>query len=171
MSNGATLAFASGVQYTAAESLTLAGDGAAGWNGAVDLEGDGAALFAGPITLSDDATLGCSSANGTLTLSGNIAGTNSVQKNGAGLLVLGGSNSFVGLTINAGAVLASNSAALGAAAGTVLVHNTGQLKLSSSITNNNPIQLEGATSGHGSLAECGRNQPAERTRWFAGRRF
>jgi autotransporter-associated beta strand protein len=147
VSNGATLAFASGLQYTSAEPLALGGAGAAGWNGAVDLEGNGAAWFGGPITLFDDVTLGGGSTNGILTLSGNIAGTNSVQKNGAGLLVLGGSNSFVGLTINAGAVLASNTAALGAAAGTVFVHNTGQLRLGGGLTNNNPIQLEGATTG------------------------
>lgn len=147
VTNGGTLALASGVNYTAAEPLTLAGVGDSEWTGAVDMEGSGAASFAGPITLSDDATLGCGSTNGTLTLSGKISGTNSVQKNGAGLLVLGGSNSFVGLTINAGAVLASNSAALGAAAGTVLVRNTGQLRLNNSITNSNPIQLEGAPAG------------------------
>ena len=155
VSNGATLAFASGVQYTAAESLALGGDGDAGWTGAVDLEGNGAALFGGPITLFDDATLGCGSTNGTLTLSGNISGANSVQKNGAGLLVLGGSNSFVGLTINTGAVLATNSAALGSAAGTVLVQNTAQLRLSSGITNNNPIQLQGATAGIVHLVNAG----------------
>jgi autotransporter-associated beta strand protein len=113
----------------------------------VDLDGNGTALFGGPITLLDDVTLGCGSANGTLTLSGNIAGTNPVQKNGAGLLVFSGSNSFVGLTINAGTVQASHSAALGVAAGTVLIHNTGQLKLSNGMANNNPIQLEGATAG------------------------
>ena len=155
VSNGATLAFASGVQYLATEPLTLAGAGDAGWTGAVDLEGNGAASFGGPITLADDATLGCGSATGTLTLSGNISGTNSLQKGGAGLLVLGGSNSFVGLTINAGAVLASNSAALGNFSGTVLIQNTGQLKLSNSITNNNPIQLEGATAGTVHLLNAG----------------
>ncbi len=147
VSSGGTLAFASGVQYTTAESLTVGGDGDAGWTGAVDLEGNGAALFGGPITLSDDVTLGCGSTNGTLTLSGNISGTSSVQKSGAGLLVLGGSNSFAGLTLNTGAVLATNSAALGAAAGTVLIQNVAQLRLSNNITNNNPIQLAGAPAG------------------------
>jgi autotransporter-associated beta strand protein len=159
VSNGATVAFASGVQYTTAEPLTLAGDGASGWIGAVDLEGNGAALFAGPITLSDDATFGCSDTNGTLTLSGNISGTNSVQKNGAGLIVLGGSNSFAGLTINTGAVLASNSAALGTASGITLIQSAGQLRLNNSITNNNPIQLAGATVGKIHLSNtCGTNQ-------------
>lgn len=147
VSNSGTLVFSSGLQYTAAEPLALAGDGADGWSGAVDLEGSGAALFAGPITLSDDATLGCSDTNGTLTLSGNISGSNSIQKGGSGLLVLGGSNSFVGLAINTGAVLASGSAALGTAAGTTLIQNAGQLRLDDSITNNNPIQLAGATAG------------------------
>ena len=155
VSNGATLVFASGVQYAAAESLTLAGNGDAGWSGAVDVEGSGAASFAGPITLADDATFGCSDTNGTLTFSGNISGTNSIQKNGAGLLVLGGSNSFVGLTINTGAVLASNSAALGTASGTTLIQNTGQLKLINSITNNHPILLAGATAGKIHLSNTG----------------
>lgn len=155
VTNGGTLAFASGVQYTAAEPLTLAGTGADGWSGAVDLEGNGAASFSGPITLSDDTTLGCSSATGTLTLSGKFSGTNAVQKSGDGLLVLGGSNSFVGLTINAGALLASNSAALGATAGTVFVHNTGQLRLGNGVTNSNPIQFEGATAGTVHLLNTG----------------
>lgn len=155
VSNGATLVFASGVKYTAAESLTLAGNGDVGWSGAVDVEGSGAALFAGQITLADDATLGCSDTNGTLTFSGNISGTNSIQKNGAGLLVLGGSNSFAGLTINMGAVLASNSAALGTASGTTLIQNTAQLNLINSITNNNPIQLAGATAGKIHLSNSG----------------
>lgn len=155
VSNDATLAFPSGVQYNAVESLTLAGNGDVGWSGAVDVEGSGAALFAGPITLADDATLGCSDTNGTLTFSGNISGTNSIQKNGAGLLVLGGSNSFAGLTINMGAVLASNSAALGTASGTTLIQNAAQLKLINSITNNNPIQLAGATAGKIHLSNSG----------------
>jgi autotransporter-associated beta strand protein len=155
VSNGATLAFASGLQYTAAEPLELAGNGASGWTGAVDVEGDGAALFGGPITLLNDVTLGGGSTNGILTLSGNIAGTNSVQKNGAGLLVLGGSNSFVGLTVNTGVVLASNTAALGAATGTVLVNNTGQLKLAGGLTNSNPIQLQGAPTGTIHLVNSG----------------
>jgi fibronectin-binding autotransporter adhesin len=103
--------------------------------------------FAGPITLADDVALGCGATNGALTLSGNIGGTNAVLKNGAGLLVLGGSNSFVGLEVISGAVLASNGAALGAAEGTVFIHNTGQVRLSSGITNSNPVQLEGATPG------------------------
>jgi autotransporter-associated beta strand protein len=147
VSNGATLAFASGVQYNSAEPLTLAGNGHDGWSGAVDLEGNGAASFSGPITLSNDVTLGCSSATGTLTLSGNIGGTNAVQKSGDGLLVLGGSNSFVGLEVNAGAVLATNAAALGAASGTVFIHNTAQVRLGSGITKSNLIQFEGATPG------------------------
>ena len=155
VSNSATLAFASGVQYTTAEPLAVGGDGDTRWTGALDLEGSGAALFGGPITLSDDATIGCGSTNGTLTLNGNISGTNAVQKSGAGLLVLGGSNSFVGLTINTGVVLASNSAALGNSSGTIFVQNTGQLRLNNNITNNHPIQLVGATAGKVHLLNAG----------------
>lgn len=155
VSNNATLAFASGVQYSAAELLSVTGDGDSAWTGAVDLEGTGAALFGGPITLSGDATFGCRATNGTLTLSGSISGTNSVQKNGLGLLVLGGSNSFAGLTINTGAVMASHSAALGAATGTTFIHNTAQLRLNNDITNNNPIQFEGATAGVIHLSNAG----------------
>jgi len=42
-----------------------------------------------------------------------------------------GGNSFVGLIIDAGALLGSNFAALGAAAGTAVVEDTGQRRSSS----------------------------------------
>lgn len=155
LSNGATLAFASGVQYNSAEPLTIGGDGHDGWSGVVDVEGNGTASFAGPITLAEDVTLGCSSATGSLTLSGNIGGTNAILKSGDGLLVLGGSNSFVGLEVNSGAVQASHPAALGSAAGTVFIHNVAQVRLSNGITNNNPFQFEGANAGTNQLLNSG----------------
>ncbi len=155
VSNGSTLAFASGVQYSAAEPLTIGGAGHDGWSGVVDVEGNGAASFAGPITLSEDVTLGCASTNGTFTLSGNIGGTSAILKNGDGLLVLGGSNSFVGFEVNAGAVVASNSAALGSAAGLVFIHNTAQVRFSNGVTNSNPFQFEGATAGVVHLLNAG----------------
>lgn len=147
VSNGATLAFASGVQYSASEPLSLDGDGAVDWNGAVDLEGSGTASFGGAIQLLGDVTLGGGAAGGTLILSGNFNGTNSVQKNGNGLLVLGGSNSFVGLTINAGTVLSSNNNSLGAPTGSVFIDQLAQLRMAGNITNGNPVQLQGALPG------------------------
>jgi autotransporter-associated beta strand protein len=155
VSNGGTLVFVPGVSYPAGEALTLAGGGDDAWTGAVDVEGNGTAIFNGPITLSDDVTLGCSSATGTLSLDGNIGGANALQKSGVGLLVLGGSNSFVGLEVNSGAVQASHSAALGSATGLAFIHNTGQVRLSNGVTNSNPFQLEGATAGTVHLLNAG----------------
>jgi autotransporter-associated beta strand protein len=66
---GAALQFTGGINYSAAEAVTINGSGPTG-NGAIENLG-GTNSFAGPIVLASTATIG--SDTGTLNLSGNIA--------------------------------------------------------------------------------------------------
>jgi autotransporter-associated beta strand protein len=93
VSNGASLGFASNVNYTLNESLHLAGSGESGRLGSLDLLDATSVTFAGPITLDTNATIASGAVGGTLTLQGAINTTtnaNTLTLRGSGVTVLNG---------------------------------------------------------------------------------
>jgi len=103
--NGGTLASASSTAYTLAQATTLGGD----------LKLGQASGGTGALTLSGAMDLGASvrkiTVDNTLdTISGGIYGAGGITKEGAGTLVLSGTNSFTGnLTLNTGILKANNT--------------------------------------------------------------
>jgi autotransporter-associated beta strand protein len=93
VSNGASLAFASNVNYTLNEGVHLAGGGESGRQGALDLLDGTSVTFAGPIALDASATIASGNAGGTLALQGIIDTTtngNTLTLRGSGVTVLNG---------------------------------------------------------------------------------
>jgi autotransporter-associated beta strand protein len=106
----------------------------------------------GTLTLSNAAYAGSLTLNGPFVLNesaqhtwgGLISGASNWSKSGSGTVTLTASNSFTGfLTINAGAIRAAHSSALGSATGTVVSGGNAiaSLELSNNITTADQIQL------------------------------
>jgi uncharacterized repeat protein (TIGR01451 family) len=117
--SGATLAFRGGVNYGAAELLTVSGAGA-GSVGAINNAGDDNS-FGGAIQLAADSAIG--SASGNLTLSGVIGDSGPprmVTKVGAGTVTLTAANNYSGNTLVSGGTLRVANVS-GSATGTGLV--------------------------------------------------
>ena len=108
-----------------------------------------------PLTLQvSSGTPQLSVSNTTATLAVALAGTQGLMKQGDGTLVLSGANTFSGTTtINAGALRAANSAALGSAANGTTINNgaTARLELSGDVTLAEPITVACKTSALGNV--------------------
>ncbi|MEQ1850663.1 MAG: autotransporter-associated beta strand repeat-containing protein [Chthoniobacteraceae bacterium] len=115
---GASLVFGDPVGINIhTETLRIAGNGTAGTSAIQSLLGEN--ISEGAVTLTADASVNI--AAGTLTLSGGISDlglARSLAKNGAGDLVLGGTNTFTGmLAVNAGTLRIAADNTLGGAPG------------------------------------------------------
>ncbi|MGV2334524.1 MAG UNVERIFIED_CONTAM: autotransporter-associated beta strand repeat-containing protein [Planctomycetaceae bacterium] len=126
-SNGAS---ASGTISISAGTLTVSGDVAAGTSlnlSAGTLNSDAGADLSAPSGISATVTTGG-------TLSGAIIGSGSLTKLGAGSLTLAGTNTYTGATsINAGTIIATNSAALGTTAGSTTITSGAALDVRANI--------------------------------------
>ncbi len=91
-------------------------------------------------------TLNLSNASGTTTYSGTISGAIALTKSGASTQILGGSNSYSGLTtVNAGVLQVNNSNALGStAAGTTVNGSDGSVNFLGTV-----LDLNGVAIGSG----------------------
>ena len=142
VANGATLDFRS-VTYSTTEAVTLQ-------NGATLATSIGTSSLAGNVTLT---TAGTVSVGGTqLTLSGVIdeSGTSALTKDGSGILVLSGNNTYRGLTtVSQGIVQASHANALGTTAGVTSV-STGANLIVNNVTVGEAITLNGTATLRGS---------------------
>lgn len=109
ISDGATLGFQGGIDYTTAKPLTISGAGDAGNSriGAIqNFAGNNS--FAGDITMAADSSIGASA--GQLTLSGAIGGAFALTKTGPGAVVLAGASAYTGsTTVSDGALLINGS--------------------------------------------------------------
>lgn len=106
---------------------------------------DGADLGAPIDTTPSDVTLN-SLGSGTATQSGLVSGTNGIIKTGAGIVVLGASNTYQGsTTINAGALQVSTDANLGAGAG--IAFGGGALRLGADNFSSSRAIVLGAAGG------------------------
>jgi autotransporter-associated beta strand protein len=113
--------------------------------------GDGGALpVAGGIVANASLVFNSS---GTVAVNGAISGIGTVSQNGSGTVVLGGSNGYSGITyINAGALQAANSHALGTTAGSVNIAggaSDGRLEIAGGINITKNMNLAGRGSVHG----------------------
>ncbi|MDB6155347.1 MAG: hypothetical protein JWL90_3800 [Chthoniobacteraceae bacterium] len=95
---------------------------------------------------------------GNLTITSVVTGTNGLRKSGLGTLVLGGSNSYTGVThIIAGTLRLENALALGSAANGTTVYDGGALELAGGLAiGNEPLFLAGTGPlGLGALRSLG----------------
>ncbi len=126
-----------------------------------------------PIALAGDQTIQVGGTSGAfisgLTLQGAVTGASRLTKTGTGLLTLGSnSNSFVGLTINAGIVSIGADTNMGLATGSLII-NGGALRTnigSVTLNANRSIVLGGGTTGSG-----GTIQVSQTTAGTAGTTF
>lgn len=180
VSNGATLGFKGGVNYTLAEHVTLSGLGFNGQGALQNLIGSNS--FDGPITLGSAASIGTIldelTLNGEINNSGHlltftgggdtvvnaaISGGGGLLKLGVGDLSLTASNTFTGaLTNNEGAVILKDSGSLRHAS--AIVVSGGNLTLDNSAVNVSDrigddieITLGGGVFGGGTILLIGNN--------------
>jgi autotransporter-associated beta strand protein len=108
------------------------------------------ATLSGPITVSN-ATFDVETGD-TLTISGNVSGSGGVTKNGAGALILSGSNSYASATtVNAGTLQAASANALGANS-TVTVNGGSFLVTADDALESHDITLNSTATGNGTAA-------------------
>jgi autotransporter-associated beta strand protein len=99
------------------EAITVSGTGIS--SGGALITGSGTGTVGGAVTLAADSSFGGA---GDLTISGAVGGSFAVTKVGAGTVTLSGTNTYTGATqIDAGTVIATNSAALGTTAGSTTI--------------------------------------------------
>lgn len=113
ISNGASIAFRGGINYSAPEAITVSGTGRS--NGGAVSNDSGNNTFSGTLNLAANSSVGVSV--GQLTLSGivtDVGGARVLTKTGNGRLTLTTANSYTGGTIVSGGTL--NVEALGASA-------------------------------------------------------
>jgi fibronectin-binding autotransporter adhesin len=141
--------FAGGMNVTAGTVIfatdTAAGTGTLNFSSGVTILGDGgtrtitnnlsinSVTFGGSDLIFTDAfdqgAARTYTVENTTTFSGDITGGNALTKSGAGTLVLGGNNTIGAVTVNAGALRAANSGALGTATSGTTVNSGGTLEL------------------------------------------
>ncbi|OAI00842.1 DUF4347 domain-containing protein [Methylomonas methanica] len=165
---GATISFASGLGTVAlGPSITI------GENIALDADVVNTIIVSGDIAIASGKTLTVANNSGDLlTLSGNISGAGSLTKNGAGTLVLSGSNSYSGdtvlaagtLSIGGDANLGSDSATVTLSGGNLTITSAGTIDDSlvmsagATITNANAVTLSGNLTGNNALTKDGASE-------------
>src|SRR5438067_1530478 len=124
-----------------------------GAGGIADSSAAGSNTISLGLTFAATRSITVSNAPSTLTISGVITGAGGITKNGAGVLVLSGANTYSGATtINAGAISIAADAALGAAPGAPtpgkILFAGGTLRSTASFTlaSNRGISLSGAAT-------------------------
>jgi autotransporter-associated beta strand protein len=90
----------------------------------------------------------------------NISGTGAVSQNGAGILTLGGSSSYQGLTtIAQGTLKASSATALGSNSVSVVINSGGTLDVGGQSLTGKPVTVSGAgVGGGGAIINTGADQ-------------
>jgi autotransporter-associated beta strand protein len=152
VSSGASLIFASNVDYTEPESVQISGSGESGWLGALDLLDGTSVSFGGPIMLDSSATIASGNSGGTLTLGGIINTTTSARAltmRGNGTTIVDGTITGTGtLTKSGTGTLRLNGSALHTG-GTTVSEGTLDLEssLNSSVTVNGGILTLGTATG------------------------
>ena len=111
INTGASLVLRGGFDYTALEPVNVAGPGSSASTGAIN-SANGVNSFSGPITMAAASTVNVGA--DTFTLNGGIDGPGALTKSGAGMLVLGGTNTHRGGTdVAVGTLRVASDAALG----------------------------------------------------------
>ncbi|MDW8267412.1 MAG: autotransporter-associated beta strand repeat-containing protein, partial [Gemmataceae bacterium] len=138
---GGALAIAGGVDI-GAEHVNLFGRGVGG--GAL-VNADNLNTFAGPIQLHGFST-GLGAADGKLYLNGTITGASDILKLGAGVIALGGTNSYTGtVTIANGAISVAHNMALGSTSAGTFVSSGASLQFENNVSVvNEPLTIQGA---------------------------
>ncbi|MBM7059659.1 DUF4347 domain-containing protein [Pseudomonas sp. UL073] len=167
--NGATLRVAGGL--TVAENLLVNGTGTQVSSvnyGAIHLV-SGSSTLSGTVMLSSDANISAASGS-TLTISGALSGTSSLNKTDSGTLVLSNSGNEAGFTggttVTGGTLSISNDDQLGSGlitldggtlgiSGATTVDNAIWLTSASTISNGATATLSGSLGGGGSLTKTG----------------
>ncbi|MFN8341300.1 MAG: autotransporter-associated beta strand repeat-containing protein, partial [Cyclobacteriaceae bacterium] len=113
--SGGVLGNSSGASRTLAQNNPMVWSGDFSFNGPQDLN-----LGTGGVTLSASRTVTASA--GTLVVGGVVTGAFGLQKSGAGVLTLNGSNTFTGgFTLNSGTINLGHANSLGTSAGTLTI--------------------------------------------------
>lgn len=126
INSGASLAFRGGINYSAAEPVTISGVGRL--NGGAISNNSGNNSFSGPVTLAGDSVIGVNVDE--LTLAGAIGetgGPRALTNIGSGLLVLTAANTYSGGTVIRGNVRVANLAGSATGTGPISIEPTGSL--------------------------------------------
>lgn len=162
---GGTISFASGLgTVSLGSSITI------GENIILDADVVNSITVGGDIAIASGKTFTVTNGSGdALTLSGNISGAGSLTKNGAGTLVLSGSNSYSGdttlavgtLSIGGDANLGSDSATVTLSGGNLTITSAGTIddniamSAGATITNANAVTLSGNLTGNRAMTKDG----------------
>jgi fibronectin-binding autotransporter adhesin len=147
IANGTTLATSSSTARTLTYAYTINGNFTLG-----DATGTGAVTMAGTANLGSAART-ITVANASDTISGVISGSGGITKDGTGILVISGSNTYDGVTtITTGKIQSNNANALGSTIGNTQVATGAELLfdgIGSNFTTPEAIQIAGTGAGDG----------------------
>ncbi len=140
VSSTATLYISGGATYNA--SLSLAGGSTGEALGQLRIETS--SVWAGPVTLTGNTTMGCNT--GSATVSGVISGAFTLQKLGAGTIILSGTNTYSGDTnVSAGTLSVTGSLAGAAVVSGGLLQGSGTVTGAVTVANVAASAIQGGT--------------------------
>jgi len=171
----ATMNISSGAQFrtystaTINNNITLNGGSGVNGNGALYNEDSSAlATYSGTITLADATNSTIGSANGSITISGQVTGNGSLTKNNTFTLTLSGNNTYTGTTIISVGTLSLSGGRAIADISSVSVSSGAVLNLSASETVGSIAGAGNITLGANTLTSGGDNSSTTLTGVISG---
>ncbi len=145
IASGATLSLTSGVNFTSAETIHLAGNGETSTSGALDIEDSSSVSFSGLLVMDAAASIGSGAGTGTLTLASDLdttAGAFALTFAGSGTTIMNGAISGAGALIKNGTgTLRLNG----------IASHTGTTTVNQGTLSTNLISLPGAVVNFGTM--------------------